>query len=398
MILPSLTTLLLGKQYIGIEHFSLNNEEKRAILLVKKEKEELVIVQKDRISFSETLPEKWNKTLPFFLVVNTNQIIQKEVQGIDSSDEKLLHKAFPNTNWEEFYFEIWRLETKSIVAIGRKTYVEELLDNYHNQGISIAGISLGVCSITEIKGYTEASELLTNHQTISWNEENPIIKSNVEISDSNFDINGLAVQNSHLLTFSGILRLLLNGTANTGNLINYSHQLYENYNQGSFFSKGIKLVVGTLLVILLINFLTFSHYFKLAEETSQNLLLSKSSLEEVVKTKERILAKEQKVKNVAAMTASHSSLVINEITKKIPQSILLTELIYHPLEKKIKTEEPIITQEKTITLTGTTINNAAFTHWVEAMEQLSWMNQVVITHFGKNELNETEFSIKLILK
>lgn len=398
MTLPSLTTLLLGKQYIGIEHFSLNNEEKTAILLVEKKKEELVIVQKDRISFSETFPEKWNKTLPFFLVVNTNQIIQKEVQGIDSSDEKLLHKAFPNTNWEEFYFEIWRLETKSVVAIGRKTYVEELLANYHTQGISIAGISLGVCSIAEIKGYAEASELLTNHQTISWNEENPIIRSNVEILDSTFDINGLAVQNSHLLTFSGILRLLLNGTANTGNLINYSHQLYDNYNQGSFFSKGIKLVVGTLLVILLINFLTFSHYFKLAEETAENLLLSKSSLEEVVKTKQRIQAKEQKVKNVVAMTASQSSLVINEITKRIPQSILLTELIYHPLEKKIKTEEPIITQEKTITLSGTTINNAAFTHWVEAMEQFRWMNQVVITRFGKNELNETEFSIKLILK
>lgn len=398
MTLPSLTTLLLGKQYIGIEHFSLNNEEKTAILLVEKKKEELVIVQKDRISFSETFPEKWNKTLPFFLVVNTNQIIQKEVQGIDSSDEKLLHKAFPNTNWGEFYFEIWRLETKSIVAIGRKTYVEELLDNYHNQGISIAGISLGVCSIAEIRNYSEAAELFTNHQTISWNEETPIIKSNAEILDSTFDINGLAVQNSHLLTFSGILRLLLNGTKNTGNLINYSHQLYDNYNQGSFFSKGIKGVVGTLLVILLINFLTFSHYFKLAEETSVNLLLSKSSLEEVVKTKQRILAKEQKVKNVAAMTASQSSLVINEITKRIPQSILLTELTYHPLEKKIKTEEPIITQEKTITLTGTTINNAAFTHWVEAMEQLRWMNQVVITRFGKNELNETEFSIKLILK
>lgn len=121
-------------------------------------------------------------------------------------------------------------------------------------------------------------------------------------------------------------------------------------------------MVGTLLVILLINFLTFSHYFKLAEETSQNLLLSKSSLEEVVKTKRRILAKEQKVKNVAAMTASQSSLVINEITKRIPQSILLTELINHPLEKKIKTEEPILTQEKTIALTGTTINNAAFTN------------------------------------
>lgn len=398
MTLPSLTTLLLGKQYIGIEHFSLNNEEKMSILLVEKKKEELVIVKKDRVYHSETLPEKWDKTLPFFLVVNTNQVIQKEVQGIDASDEKLLHKGFPNTNWDEFYFEIWRLKTKSIVAISRKIYVEELLSNYHKQGISIAGISLGVCSIAEIINYSEEEQLFTNHQTISWSEETPIITANPTALDTTYNINGLAIQNSHVLTFAGILRLLLKNTTNTGNLINYSHQLYENHNQRSFFSKGIKIMIGVLLAILLINFLIFTHYFKLAQETSESLLLSKSSLEEVVKTKQRIQAKEQKVKNVVAMTSSQSSLVINEITKRIPQYVLLTELVYHPLEKKIKPEEPILTQEKTITLSGTTIDNAAFTLWVETIEQLKWMDQVVITRFGKNDLNETEFSIKLILK
>lgn len=398
MTLPSLTTFLLGKKYIGIEHFSLNNEEKRAILLVEKKKDELVIEKKDRISFSDTLPEKWDKTLPFFLIVNTNQVIQKEVMGIDTSDEKLLHKGFPNTNWDEFYFEIWRLKTKSIVAICRKMYVEELLSNYHTQGISIAGISLGICSIAEISKYSETDELLTNHQTVSWNEETPIITANPKALDSTYNINGLDILNSHVLTFAGILRLLLIDTPNTGNLTNHSQQLYEDYNQQSFFSKGIKIMIGTLLTILLINFIIFTHYFKLAQETSENLLLSKSSLEEVIKTKQRILAKELKIKNVVAMTSSQSSLVINEITKRIPQSVLLTELVYHPLEKKIKPEEPILTQEKTITISGTTIDNAAFTHWVEAMEQLKWMNEVVITRFGKNELNETEFSIKLILK
>nr|WP_315202922.1 hypothetical protein [uncultured Flavobacterium sp.] len=398
MTLPSLRTLLLGKQYIGIERFSLNSEEKMAVLLVEKKKGELTIIKKDKISYSETLPEKWDKKLPFFLIVNTNQVIQKEVDGIDSSDEKLLHKAFPNTNWDEFYFEIWRLKTKSLAAISRKKYVEELLSNYSKQGISVAGISLGICSISEIMNYSEEKQLSTNHQTVTWKEEGPIVKLNTATLKSNFNINGLTVQNSHLLTFAGILRLILNSTANTGNLINLSNQLYEDYNQNSFFSKGIKLMIGILLTILLINFLTFSHYFRLAEETSESLLLSKSSLEEVVKTKQRIQAKEQKVKNVAAMTSSQSSFVINEITKNIPHSILLTELVYHPLEKKIKAEEPILAQEKTITLSGTTISNTAFTHWVEEMEQLKWMNQVVITHFGKNDLNETEFSIKLILK
>jgi Tfp pilus assembly protein PilN len=398
MSLPSLTSLLLGKKYIGLEHFSLNNEEKMAILLMEKKKEELIIAKKDRISYAKTLPEKWDKTLPFFLVINTNQVIQKQVQGIDSSDGKLLHKGFPNTNWEEFYFEIWRLKTKSIVAISRKMYVDELLSNYHKQGISIAGISLGVCSIAEIINYSEASELSTNHQMISWNEEIPIITANAAAIDTTYNINGLAIQNSQILPFSGILRLLLKETTNTGNLINYSQQLYEDYNQRSFFSIGIKIIIGTLLTILLINFLVFNHYFKLAQETSESLLLSKSSLEEVIKTKQRILEKEQKVKNVVAMTSSQSSLIINEITKRIPQSVLLNELVYHPLEKKIKPEEAILTQEKTINLSGTTIDNAAFTNWVEAIEQLKWMNQVIITRFGKNDLNETEFSLKLILK
>lgn len=398
MALPSLKTLLLGKQYIGIEHFSLNGEEKTAILLVAKKKDELSIDRKDKISYAETLAEKWDKKLPFFLIVNTNQVIQKEVEAVDSSDEKMLHKAFPNTNWDEFYFEIWRLKTKSVVSISRKKYVEELLFNYSKQGIAVAGVSLGVCAISEIINYSKGEQLHTNHQTVCWNGEAPIVKPNAEVLKSNFNINGLAVPNSHLLTFAGILRLLLNTTANTGNIINYSHGLYEEYNQKSFFSNGIKVMLGILLAILLINFLTFSHYFKLAEETSQNLLLSKSSLEEVFKTKQRIEAKEQKVKNIVAMTSSQSSLVINEITKKIPHSILLTELVYHPLKKKIKPEEPILSQEKTITLAGTTINITAFTHWVEEMERLKWINQVIITRFGKNDLNETEFSIKLILK
>ena len=398
MILPSLSNILLGKQYLGIEHFSLNAEEKISVLLIEKKKEGLVITKKDKISYSDTFPEKWDKNLPFFLIINTNQVIQKEIQGIDVQDQKLLHNAFPNTNWDEFYFEIWRLKTKSIIAISRKIYVDELLFNYQKQGISIAGVSLGVCAIEEIIKYATVNEFRTNHQTVSWDEEAPIIATNTANLNTTYNINELAIQNSHLLAFSGILRLLLNGSSNSGNLIEYSHELHENYNQRSFFTKGLKAMIGILFGILLVNFFAFTHYYKLAEQASESLLLSKSSVEEVTKTKLRIQAKEQKVKNVIAMTFSQSSLIINEITKRVPESILLSELVYHPLEKKIKKEEFIEIQDKIITLSGTTINNEAFTHWVEAIEQLKWIDQVIITHFGKNDLNETEFSIKLTLK
>ncbi|MFQ6601760.1 hypothetical protein [Flavobacterium sp. C3NV] len=398
MTLPSITNLLLGKQFIGIEHFTLNNEDRVALLLVEKRKEGLVIAKKDRVTYNGKIAEKWDPKLPFFIIINTNQVIQKEVSGSDPSDEKLLHKAFPNTNWEDFYFEIWRLKTKSIIAITRKSYLNEIILNYENQKIAIAGISLGICSIVEIINYTEETELLTNCQTVSMLEQNQIISFVSQESAIAYNINDLQIENRQLLAFSGILRLIMNATLNTGSIIFYSEELYDRYNQKEFFSKGIKIMVGILLAILVINFLFFSHYYKLAQETSETLLVNKSSIEDVTKIKQRILVKEEKVKNIIGKAVSQSSLIINEIANKVPSSILLTELTFNPLEKKVKLDEPILAQEKTITISGTTIANEAFTNWVEAIEKLSWVDKVLITHFGKNEANETAFSIKLTLK
>jgi hypothetical protein len=398
MTFPSLKNILLGKKYIGIEHFSFDKEEKIALLLIEKKKNELVITQKDIRPYSIILPDKFDKKLPFYLVINTNQVIQKEISEIDASFEKLLHKAFPNLAWNEFYYEIWRLKTKSVIAISRKTYINEIVSVYKKQGISIVGISLGICSISGIVNYFSKEEVATNYQNISLKEENQIITAKTTPLIINYKINGLEVPSTHLLAFSGVLRLLINNRLTSGNLTDYNYTLYDNYNQKSFFSKGIQVMVSVLLVILFFNFLIFNNYLKKVQDISNQLLLNNFSQEEMLKTKERVKIKELKVQNVLGTYSIQSSLLINEITKQIPSSILLTELIYNPLEKKIKTEEPIIIQEKTITVSGTTINNVAFTKWVEEIEKFKFIKEVVITNFGKNETAETIFSVKIILK
>jgi len=393
----SLNNFLLGKQYIAVEHFTLNNEDKVALLLVEKKKEGLVISKKDRVSYTDKIADKWDIKLPFFLIINSNQVIQKEVSGIDVSDEKLLHKSFPNTNWDEFYYEIWRLKTKSVIAIARKSYINTLLENYQNQKITIAGISLGVCSIADIIEYSDQNEFYTNHQLISRNE-NQIISQNSLETAIPYTINDLQIENRQLLAFSGILRLIVNNTANTGSILSYSEELYNEYNQKTFFNKGLKIMVGIVLGILVLNFIFFSHYYKLAQESSEILLVNKSSSEDVSKIKQRIIIKEEKVIGIDGRMTSRSSLIINEIASRVPSSILLTELVFNPLEKKIKVEEPILTKDKMIAISGTTIANQDFTKWVEDIETLKWVDKVLITHFGKNEDNETTFSINVTLK
>lgn len=398
MTLPSITSFLLGKQYVGIEHLTLNNEEKIALLLVEQKKEGLVIAKKDRVRYTQKIADKWDVKLPFFLIVNTNQVIHKEVSGVEASDDKLLHKTFPNTNWEEFYFEIWRLKTKSIIAIARKTYVNDLVKQYEEQRITISGISLGICALSEIFEYIQEDQIFTNNQLVSKQEENQLISSSVQETSVSYNVNDLEVENRNLLAFSGIVRLLLHNSVNTGSIVAYTEELYDAYNQKQFFQKGLKIMIGIVLAILVLNFIFFTHYYKRAQETTETVLVNQSSLEDVGKIKQRIIVKEEKVKNSLGKTDSQSSLLINEIAKDIPASIVLTELIFNPLEKKIKAEEAVLTTDKVIVVKGITVSNDDFTHWVENTEKIKWIDKVLITHFGKNEANETEFAVKITLK
>lgn len=397
MAVFSLNNFLIGRQFIGVECFTLNNEDKVALLLVERNKEGLIITKKDRVSYNGRIAEKWDTKLPFFLIINSNQVIQKEVLGIDALDEKLLHKSFPNTNWDDFYYEIWRLKTKSVIAISRKSYVNSLLENYKKQKIQIAGISLGICSLSDIIEYTDENEFYTNHQLISKNESQIISIQPLE-SIITYNINDLQIENRQLLAFSGILRLIVNNSLNTGSVLSFSNELFDCFIQKAFFNKGIKIMVGIVLGILILNFIFFTHYYKLAQESSETLLINKSSIEDISKIKKRVIVKEEKVKEIDGKMISRSSLIINEIVSRVPSSILLTELIFNPLEKKIKADEPVITKDKMILISGTTISNQDFSTWIEDVEKIKWIDRVLISHFGKNEENETTFSINVTLK
>ena len=123
-----LENFLFGKRYIGIEFFSTNGEDKIAYLEAERKKKE-IIISKSRVfgSKEELLANKSNS--PAMIVINTQHTLQKEIESIDPNDRKLLHKAFPNLQTEEFYYEIWRKGAVSIVSICRKQYVNELVSS-----------------------------------------------------------------------------------------------------------------------------------------------------------------------------------------------------------------------------------------------------------------------------
>ena len=383
-----LENIILGKKRMGIEIFSIANQDYYAFIQTEEKKKELAITKNETATTIDSFIKEAGKS-PVSLVINNNQVLQKQVEGNDANDKKLLHKAFPNINLDDFYYEIVRLKYNSIIAICRKSYITELLDSFKE--LRIYSISLGICAIGTLLHFSLPETLSTNTQTLSLEGE---YSPNTELN-RDYDINGLRINNKYLLALSGILKLILNPAANTGNCIALSNDIAFKNRQKAIFEKGIKGGLITILGVLLINFFAFSYYFDKSNSIKETIALNKVSIENITKARERVKNKEEKVEDITSQSLSKSSYIINEITKGLPSSILLTEINYAPLEKKIKDEEAVIITDNIILVSGNTLDSGAFTLWVSATEKMDWVEKVTILSFGKNQENRTEFEIRI---
>lgn len=393
-MLTKLNNILIGNQFIGLEIFTSKGDDEVSLVRIEKKKNELLINHAEKQTNFDQLKEKPQKNDCVFLIINNSHIIQKEVDEADTNEIKIVKKAFPNLKLEDFYYEICRIEAKSIVAICRKNYIDELLSYFQGKGVVFSGISLGVCSISQIISYCDNEVLKTNSQTIRIGNQQAILdKSDGDITS--YQINGLEIQNSYLLGFSTILSYLLKPNTNSGNIIVFNNNLSDEYFQKKFFINFSKIFVFCLLIVLLINFFIFNYFFKAVNNSTLEIETNKNLIENIKIVKLRLRAKEERLNRALNDNNSRCSFLLNKIISEIPTSILLNQIIYHPLERNIKDDEEISTQNNIIIVAGKTINNAAFTNWIEQIQKYKEIDNVIITQFGKNETKETVFTLKI---
>ncbi|HBI02252.1 MAG TPA: general secretion pathway protein [Flavobacterium sp.] len=391
--MSGLKSFLLGNTFLGIELFTRNGKDCFDVVEVRKKKNDLVIANQQQVEKLEEI----NKTdFPVYLAINTSQVLYKEVESTDSNDLKLVQKAFPNLSMDDFCFEIWRLESKSLVFICRKEYVNSIIKNCNKQHIKLFGFSLGLASLAQVAPFLKESIVSTNSFRIDFASEDKLLSTPSDRNNEKYTINGLVVNNTSLVSFSSALSVLLNGNNNSGNVSSENTMVADNYYQTAFFSKGFKVMIGFVLSVLLLNFFVFNHYFKKGQEVSESLAINKSSIERIKNLKEEIKNKEERVKSFSVSNATKSSLILNEIARSVPSSVLLDNLVYNPLQKRVKPNEQILTDSNTLLISGSSIDKAEFTSWITYLETLSWISSVSIVHYGNEDGKGASFEIKLL--
>lgn len=394
MIKSKVENIIFGNHFLGIEVFSENNSEKGNYIVVEKKKDSLIVSDNSNFENITDISLGNYSDLPTVLSIYTDKVLIKETELVEKNDLILVKKTFTNLNFEDFYFDVWRLENKSIISIVRRSYVDEMVKLFQeSHQLKIISVAIGVSSIKHLIPYLFEENILLNTKT--FNIQNATITSTEKTATTIYPINGINIKSDNLISFSSIINFI-NRTKN-GSIDELNSNLYNTFFQNTFFKKYVKFFIFFILGILLINFLFFNYYYNQFNEIS---ILNTSEIEnkqKIENLKKLIIDKEKNVNELSLSNTQKISFILNEIGKSVPNTIIFNELYFQPILKKGNTETLTKYSEKNILISGISNNNTEFTNWIEKLSTFKNIKEVVILKFEKED-ETTSFKINILIK
>ncbi len=389
-----LTYLKFGNRFCGVEHTTKNGQDCINITVLKQSKKELLIEE----CFEDDSVSKLPKHKPIYLVINNNKVLTKTIESNQSDALKLVYKAFPNINLDEFYYEVLSQVDTHFISLCRKDDVENIIKKYKDVKIPVLNFSLGNSLISSLKSFINRDSVFSSNARADIQNGSIVKIEKVDVKPEIYHINGLEVSSPYLLSFSGALQMVL---ASNESITNYgvrSEDLIGDFKQTRFFNLFLKIGGLFILGLLLINFLFFNHYFNKVSELRQLSEVNQSTKNQILKLDEVVSKKQKMVDDLLKSNGSRSSYYADRIIQSLPKSILLKGFNYQPLLKRIKLNKVIELKKNVIEVSGESNDSEAFSDWVSVLEQKDWISHVDILVYGSASSKVSDFKIEIVLE
>lgn len=388
------THLVYGRRFYGVEH---HNDVLYGTILIQTKKE-LNIAASVKEKSIEALSKYWPKNQHLALIVNNDKVLSKTIENNTTDVFKLVHKAFPNVNLTEFYYEVFSQKKIHHINICRKDYINSLIETYASHKLYVIHLSLGNHSISVSAKYVLEKEIYSTNAKINIENNQVLDIKKTTVYDTNYNINGLIVNNNQLLSFSGALQCVTRTSLTKINFLNKQKSWVSTYKQTRFFYTFLKFGGLFILGVLLLNFLIYNHYFETVNTLEEMSTLNQTSKNQIHVLDNSIAKKQKMVEDYLYNNNSKSSFYSNSIMSSLPKTILLTSYSYQPLLKRIKHENPIEINKNIIVISGTSKESNNFSEWIHRLEKTTWIRRVSINSYHNTSTEKSEFEIYIYLK
>jgi len=334
---------------------------------------------------------------PISLIINTPKVLTRKVSQTENTSQ-ILSNAFPNLVLDDFYYQIHTSPSpskESFVSVVRKQYVHEVIQEFTNHKIIVTNFVIGCTNISGILKFLNGNEVHLLSHKINFNGAAITkIQPLEEAIEKTYIIENQEVKSSNLLGVSVLINQFL-GNAYNGNIEAKNKQLKQTHSEKYFFKNALFYGIGALLTILLINAFIFNRKFSQIQSLQEEEQVFNNHKKQLQEKKKRIKNKEAIVQSILNTGFSKSSFYINQMIQILPKSILLEQFTYQPLSRSIKKKKKIELKQKTLKINGVSNNKEAFNYWLKQLEELSFVNNVIIEAYGITKGKNADFEIHL---
>ncbi|WP_418637454.1 PilN domain-containing protein [Winogradskyella sp.] len=389
-----------GNTYCSVEHaVTVDAKEVLYALKLKKSNNELIMHQQELFDSREALYTHLKNQRHVYLIINNNQVLLKKITNETNDTETIIKSAFPNIKFSDFYCEILHTKKHYFVAICRKKYIDSIIKEYQLKGIYIIGFSLQNLAIQPLLTYTNQSEIQTSNSSLTFKDNclQDIIKQKENLEE-NLTINNLTISSNYVLGLGGILSYFYTAINNHSNYKNHTRELQKQYKNYRFYSVGLRIALGLIFSILLINFIFFSKAHSQMVALNSELLTNSNYKGTLIQLQDRVNKKLELTKSISSLNASKTAWYFNDIGKSVPSAMQLSLIDFQPLLNTIKNDKEIRVETQKITVKGVANDNDSFSNWITNLEIKEWVEKIVVISFGKGNETVSEFEFVIHMK
>ena len=398
--------ILQSKKCIGLSLYK-NGEDSYDMDLVEltKTKSAISISNKESINGSlnkiiEILP----KGVPVYVSIDGKGILHKNSKNSEKPDNEIINSLFPAIKLADFHYQKHELASgDNYLSIVRQSAIDPILSSFDSKNISILGLSIGPVSV--------------NHVIQLLDESNPIVIKNYRLgisegrissikkvaADSSFEVQTFSIETEDieaacLLPFSLAFSYFINASEEGGKLSEIINKSKEEFIYQSLIKLGSKFVLGLLLVILLINFVFFSHYNAKNNNLSMQYALQKDNIARLDSLAKKIESKEKIIAEKKLFLRSRFSYYCDRVAMLVPNEVQLDELQIQPLLTTIDENELIEFELSKMSVKGTSNSSIVVGDWISKLKEEKWTEKVMMEDYSyDNKTKKANFYIKIDL-
>ena len=330
------------------------------------------------------------------LSIAGKRLITRTAQNIGLGHEFNPLEVIPGINTDEILFDYGSINQTIYVSLIRKDLITSLIEELRVNNILVNNINIGLAPlISSTEKFHSISEITTPHCKLEVKNETINIDYGNYDSEEKYNINGVISSSNDVVTNLMLLQSVNDLIRNT----NDSGLLRSNIAELKYIRKSksiATIAVFATFLLLLINYFFYSSSNKKLIEATIEYNKNKDLLEELHVTRESLEQKKKFISENGLRANSKYSLLLDNIGKKTPHDIILSNIIVNP-EKKAKQSvlDSYPQYENNLIIISGNGNISSLNSFINNLETEEWVNDVDLSDFQNNNANKVAFTLKL---